>query len=72
MAATLTVIAHASESIDALVYRVVGRTSGALEDVLAANPGLAARGPLLPEGTTVLIPAGAGDRDETPMINLWD
>ena len=41
---------------DAICRRHYGRRRGAVEAVLAANPGLAAMGPLLPAGVEILLP----------------
>ena len=64
--------AHArqGETLDALIHRLLGRTQGNTEATLAANPGLADLGAVLPEGQSVRIvqappPQGSG-------INLWD
>ncbi|QOR55685.1 MAG: tail protein [Phage 64_12] len=72
MAAALTVYAHDGETVDGLVDRALGKTSGAVESVLEANPGLAALGLFLPHGTAVLLPIAAQVADETPIIQLWD
>lgn len=42
--------------LDGVVWRHYGRIPGAVEQVLAANPGLAALGPVLPPGTRVELP----------------
>ena len=53
-----------------VVQHYGGETSRALNAVLAANPGLAARGPVLPAGITIVLPdlapADAG------VLRLWD
>ncbi|WP_337186681.1 tail protein X [Phenylobacterium sp.] len=74
---TRVVQARQGEPIDRLVWRVTGRGSPAIEAVLAANPGLAARGQALPEGLDVVIPDLAeapadGAADPAAMIQLWD
>ena len=48
-----------AETVDALCWRHYGRTRGAVEAVLQANPGLASCGPL---------PAPA----PKPTVSLWD
>lgn len=64
--------AHKDDTVDRLVWRHYGHTSGAIvEAVLAANPGLAKFGSVLPHGTTVTLP------DITPapqkrITQLWD
>jgi phage tail protein X len=62
------------ETVDALCWRVLGRTRGVVERVLEANPGLAQHGPILPHGLLVELP------DELPppaqsgaeRLQLWD
>ncbi len=68
----MQVIAHQGDSVDGLCWRHLG-SSAVLEQVLEDNPGLAALGPILPEGTLVQLP------DRVPstttgksLIQLWD
>jgi len=70
MAAALIEPARAGETVDALTWRVLG--TSAVEPVLEANRGLAARGPLLPEGLLVTLPAAAATPAEPPVAQLWD
>lgn len=70
MAAALIVRARAGETLDALVWRVVG--TSAVEPVLEANPGLAALGTLLPEGLAVALPAAAAAPSEPSVPQLWN
>lgn len=61
------------DSIDALCWRIYGRTEGVVELVLEANPGLANLGVILPENTFVFCPVAsvrqpAGDT----TLKLWD
>lgn len=61
------------DTLDALVFRYLGASSGYVEQTLALNPALAALGAVLPSGTMVTLPAAA----ETPStaqdsISLWD
>ncbi|MBA1373212.1 phage tail protein [Sphingomonas ursincola] len=63
----------AGETLDAICWRVLGRTQGVTELAYALNPGLAAAGPQLAEGTQVLLPEiteSAPAMRET--IQLWD
>ncbi len=69
--APMTVEALQDEPIDALVYRVLRKGAGAVEQVLKVNPNLADRGPLLPRGTPVVIPVAASGPVERPMVQLW-
>lgn len=72
MLAGQTVTAQQDEALDALVWRAIGRSAGAVEAVLAANPGLAASATALPEGAAVFIPAAAAAPISQPLIQLWD
>lgn len=66
-------VALAGETLDAICWRVLGRTQGVTEQAYALNPGLAAAGPQLAEGTQVLLPditESAPAMRET--IQLWD
>ncbi|MEL7631177.1 tail protein X [Pectobacterium aroidearum] len=67
----MNVIAQQGDTLDALCYRHYGRTQGAVEVVLAANPGLAEFGAILPHGTPVTLPdiAAAPVRES---VQLWE
>ncbi|KVV48217.1 phage tail protein [Burkholderia territorii] len=62
------------ETVDALCWRVLGRTRGVVEEVLNLNRDLAQYGPILPHGLLVELP------DEVPQaaqsgaerLQLWD
>ncbi|MGO1068414.1 tail protein X [Lysobacter sp. CA199] len=61
------------ETLDALCWRVLGRTAGVVEAAIAANPGLADLGPVLPHGTPVDLPDPVARTPQTrPLIQLWD
>jgi phage tail protein X len=67
------VMAQQGDTVDLICWRHYGTTAGITEQVLAANPGLADLGAVLPLGTTVLLP----ELTEPPaptltLINLWD
>lgn len=65
--------ARAGETVDAICWRVLGRTRDVTEQVLALNPGLAAKGPKLPAGTVVTLPdAAALVPAVTDIVQLWD
>ncbi len=60
------------ESLDEIVWRhYSAETRGALETVLEANPGLAAKGPILPMATKVLLPSIDAPK-EIESTRLWD
>lgn len=68
-------IAQAGETVDALVWRVLGRTAALTEQTLAANPGLADIGAILPGGTKVdltEVVETAAVPVQREIISLWD
>ncbi|MGP5308110.1 tail protein X [Vreelandella alkaliphila] len=67
-----TVHAQQNDTLDAICYRAFGITQGITEQVLAANPGLAEHGPLLPHGTPVNLPAITQPPSRAPTVQLWD
>ncbi|MGO2242738.1 MAG: tail protein X [Halomonas sp.] len=67
-----TVHAQQNDTLDAICYRAFGRTQGITEQVLAANPGLAELGPLLPDGTPVKLPTVTQPHSRAPTVQLWD
>lgn len=67
----MQVRAHQGDSVDSLCWRHLG-SSAPVESVLEANPGLAALGPILPEGTLVNLPDSAPATSIRATINLWD
>lgn len=78
---TLTAAAQQGDTLDALLWRVMGATAGVVEITLSLNPGLAALGAVLPEGHIVTLPAiapassAATARTAAPrrdIVQLWD
>lgn len=67
-----TVRAQQNDTLDALCYRVYGYTQGITEQILAANPGLAEKGPLLPHGMQINLPAITHSPQRAPTVQLWD
>ncbi|WP_341743091.1 tail protein X [Azonexus hydrophilus] len=67
----MQVRSHQGDSVDSLCWRHLG-SSAPVESVLEANPGLAALGPILPEGTLVTLPDSAPATSIRATINLWD
>lgn len=67
--------AQDGETLDALVWRVLGRTAALTELAFDQNPDLAALGPVLPGGTLVDL-TGAFAATAAParreIVNLWD
>jgi len=74
MATLDTVRARDGDTLDALIWRERGLGPADLPFVLAANPGIAARGPILPKGLPVNLPAIAAPAvaARTDVVNLWD
>lgn len=61
------------DTIDLVCWRELGRTTDVVEDALVANPRLADLGPILPIGTTVLLPEpNESTIAVRPTIQLWD
>lgn len=67
-----TVRAMQGDTVDLICARHLGRTSGAVEAVYAANPGLAALGAVLPIGTPVVLPALSETTPTAKTVQLWD
>lgn len=67
----MRVIAHQGDTVDSLCWRHLG-SSAAVEQVLDGNPGLAALGLILPEGTAVTLPDEAPVSGNTHLLQLWD
>jgi phage tail protein X len=67
-----TYIASEGDTVDFIVWRAYGAQNARLvERVLAANPGLADLGAILPSGTVVTLPA-LDTVAETTGVRLWD
>lgn len=58
--------------LDLICTRYYEDTPWRIEEVIAANPGLAALGPVLPAGLLIELPAVAEDTPVQPVIRLWD
>lgn len=66
-------IAQAGETLDEICWRSVGRTDGVTEAALEMNPGLAAGGPQLAEGTEIVLPEPAAIAPAVrETVQLWD
>lgn len=70
----MRVLAMQGDTLDALCYRHLGVTAGAVEQALELNPGLAELGPVLPHGTAVLLPdlTNAKVPAQRALVQLWD
>lgn len=59
------------DTVDRIVWQYYGRQdNGIVERVLDANPGIADRGPLLPEGLRIKLPEIQTDQS-TDSVRLW-
>ena len=72
LTAPMTVPALAGETVDALVWRVLGLGASAVEQVFQANPNLADAGLFLARGQPVVLPVSATAPAVTPLVQLWD
>ncbi|MDN7497079.1 tail protein X [Burkholderia gladioli] len=68
----MKVTALQDESLDALCWRYYGSTSGTVEAVMAANPGIAALGVALLAGTVVEMPAPVAIDQVRPLLQLFN
>jgi len=57
--------------LDEICHHYYGQSSGIIEQVLVANPGVAALGVELPVGTLVTLPDVSGNETDTEQVNLW-
>ncbi|SMC43294.1 P2-like prophage tail protein X [Fulvimarina manganoxydans] len=67
-----TIVTETKEMLDVICRRTYGDESGYVEAVLDANPGLAALGPILPVGTSILLPDIPTAIEVVPVVTLWD
>jgi len=59
------------DMLDWICSKHYGRTSGAVEAVLEANPGLADLGPVYAAGTLILLPELPA-AESAATVKLWD
>ena len=70
---TMTATAHQGETLDALVWRILGAGSGTVEQVLELNRDIAGIGAVLPEGRVVVLPRlTVAPVQERKIVQLWD
>lgn len=58
------------DMVDLICWHIYGRTRGVVEQVLEHNPGLAARGPILPAGVMVELPEITAPA-AVEQVTLW-
>jgi len=63
-----------NDTIDLMCWRHLGTTAGVVEATLELNPGLAAHGPVLPQGILVKLPSPdtVTGMAKTETVQLWD
>ncbi|HEY8136278.1 MAG TPA: tail protein X [Methylocystis sp.] len=68
-----TYVTKQGDMLDAIAYRYYGSEhGGTTEVILAANPGLCERDPILPENVTIVLPdLPAPAPREIATIDLW-
>lgn len=71
MADTETYLSIEGDTVDLISFNRFGDVPGQVELVLAANPGLAELGPILPMGTVVILPVPETLARED-SVRLWD
>ncbi|HIE8685803.1 TPA: tail protein X [Klebsiella pneumoniae] len=67
----MNVYAQQGDTVDEICQRYYGRTGQVVEQVYAANPGLAESGPVLPHGCAVTLP-DLPESSTGETVNLWD
>lgn len=68
----MQVRSHQGDTVDSLCWRHL-RSSSAVETTLELNPGLAALGPVLPDGTLVTLPEEREvETGKKNLVQLWD
>lgn len=70
--ATVLHVTKQNETVDLACWLHYGRTRGVTELVLDTNPGLAAKGPILPMGTAIAMPVVAPQDKQSRTVKLWD
>jgi phage tail protein X len=66
------IVSAQGDTLDELLWRERGLGADAIDAVLAANPGLADLGPILPIGTPVIIPTIATAAVQVrEIVQLW-
>lgn len=67
-----TYITMDGDMADWICWRHYGRCSGAVEAVLAANPGLADLGPVYGAGLEIALPDLPAAAETVETVTLWD
>ncbi|BBF92344.1 tail protein X [Blastochloris tepida] len=67
-----TYITVDGDMVDRIAWQQLGTSETTTEALLEANPGLEARGPVLPAGLVLTIPDGAAPPVGRTALKLWD
>lgn len=59
------------QTLDEVAWRFYGKTTGCVELILEANPGLSKQAPILPSGLIIHLPEIPASH-EKPQVQLWD
>ena len=66
-----TIITRDGDTISRIAYEYYGKSSGMVEQILAANPKLSRQAVQLPAGLTIVMPR-TEQTQTIKTINLWD
>lgn len=66
-----TYVTQPGDALDLICYRLYGMQAGAVEQVLEANPGIAAIAHALPEGVTLTLPDVDARAEAAQNVRLW-
>lgn len=72
MPTATTVRSQQGDTVDLVAFRHYGRTAEVTEAVLAANPGLADLGIVLPTNTAIVMPIVEERARDVTGIRLWE
>ncbi|MCO6549565.1 MULTISPECIES: tail protein X [unclassified Gilliamella] len=67
----MIIYAMQNETVDALAYRIFGKTKGIVEIIYQNNPMLCELPAMLPMGTALNVPETVPE-PEKKRLNLWD
>ena len=69
----IDVISEEEERLDRIARRLYGtERGGTVEALLAANPGLAAFGPFIPQGTRLVVPSRPAPQSDPALTRPWE